>query len=384
MRTKKLAAGAAVVVTLGLSAALAATLTSAAPSTSTASPAGTIIGNRGTVAAAATPAVIAMAQPATAAALAVRHQVLGGVNISGGEFGTVPGRLGYQYAYPTTAEIDWFHARGAKIVRVPFRWERLQPALYGPLAAADRAALKAVTSYATAKGMVVVLDMHDYARRRPTLAAPAKALVGAADLTASALSNAWTRIGEDYRDDPNVWFGLMNEPYGIAAADWWRSAQQVVDDLRGQRFTNKLLVPGVSWTGAHSWIKSGNAAQAERFTDPGQNFAFEVHQYLDKDSSGTNAACTPGSARRVDAVIAWAELRKVKLFFGEIAGSAEAGCQTEYPAMLRKLNASGAVVGWTAWGAGRWWNASYPYLLGPVNKTEPSAHMLLVQANWPG
>lgn len=309
-------------------------------------------------------------------------RVLAGVNIAGGEFGKVPGRLNHQYIYPSLAEIDFYKALGFKLLRIPFRWERLQPELYGPLATADRAALREITEYATSKGLVVVLDMHDYARRRATPGAAKTSIIGTADVPESALADAWTKIVEDYRYNSNVWLGLMNEPNGVGASDWWRTVQQLVNDLRSQHVTNKLLVPGVSWTGAHSWLKSGNADQATRFKDPGNNFAFEVHQYLDKDSSGTRATCWSGSAQRVDNVLSWAKQSKVKLFFGEIAAGPDAVCQTEYGSMLQKLNTSPAVVGWAAWGAGRWWAESYMFRLAPLNgATTP--HMEMLRNNLP-
>ena len=317
------------------------------------------------------------AAPLTAATPARR--LLTGVNVSGAEFGSVPGRLNQDYVYPNAAELDYYAASGARIVRIPFRWERLQPALYGPLAMTDRVALKSVVRNARARGLVVVLDMHDYARRRPHGQAKVNAAVGTVDVGASALTDAWTKLAADYRDDPDVWLGLMNEPSGIAVAEWWRVAQQLVIDLRGQRVTNKLLVPGGGWTGAHSWFSSGNAAQAARFTDPGRNFAFELHQYLDKDSSGTQGTCTAGSAKRVDAALSWAEQLSVPLFFGEIAAGASATCETEYDAVLQKLNASPAVIGWTAWGGGRWWNTSYMFRLAPVSGGAATPHMQMIQ-----
>ncbi|KKI20373.1 glycoside hydrolase family 5 protein [Sphingomonas sp. Ag1] len=311
-----------------------------------------------------------------------KTRVLAGVNIAGGEFGKVPGRMNHQYIYPSLAEIDYYEASGLKLLRIPFRWERLQPDLYGPLAPADRAELRKITEYATSKGMVVVLDMHDYARRRARPGAETTSIIGTADVPASALADAWTKIVEDYRHSSNVWLGLMNEPNGVGASDWWRTVQQLVNDLRSQHVTNKLLVPGVSWTGAHSWLKSGNADQAARFKDPGNNFAFEVHQYLDKDSSGTKGTCWSGSAQRVDNVLSWAKQSNVKLFFGEIAAGPDAVCQTEYGSMLKKLNTSPAVVGWAAWGAGRWWAESYMFRLAPLNgATTP--HMAMLRNNLP-
>jgi endoglucanase len=375
--------------TAALAAAASTTVTSSSTSTAVASPivVVTAVASPTTVAAAvaaprataAVAAVAAVAAPVTAPS----RGPLAGVNISGGEFGAVPGRMNYQYIYPSNAEIDYFYANGMRMLRIPFRWERLQPTLFGPLSVADRAALKAATTYATSKGMTVVLDMHDYAARHAATGAASNTLVGTAAIPETALANAWTQIAGDYKDNPKVWLGLMNEPSGIAAASWWAVAQQLVKDLRAQKIPNKVMVPGASWTGAWSWISSGNAALAEKFTDPSNNFAFEVHQYLDKDSSGTNAACTAGSASRVDAVLNWAQTKKVQLFFGEIAGSADAQCQIEYPAMLKKLNANSTVLGWTAWGAGKWWVSSYAFRLAPITGTTPTAHMTMLINNLP-
>ncbi|MFC6774139.1 hypothetical protein [Methylobacterium gregans] len=66
--------------------------------------------------------------PARAAAPAC----LRGVNLSGPEFGTVPGRYGTDYAYPSAQTIARFGALGLTGVRLPVRWERLQPRLGEP------------------------------------------------------------------------------------------------------------------------------------------------------------------------------------------------------------------------------------------------------------
>jgi endoglucanase len=301
------------------------------------------------------------------------------VNISGGEFGSGTPRYGYTYAYPTRADIDYFAASGVEIIRIPFKWERLQPVIYGPLSAVDRAALKAATTYAVQKGLTVVLDMHNYdARNLPT----GSALVGSALLSESALADAWVKIADDYRTQPKVWLGLMNEPNKQAPSAWWRTAQQLTADLRGQRIPNKLIVSGNKWSGAHSWTSSGNAAAAENLVDPDNNSALDVHQYLDADSSGTSAVCKAGSAARVDATLAWAATKNARLFFGEIGAIGDPQCAIEYPAMLAKLNSSAAVVGWTAWGGGKCWNDAYMVKLSPVaGATTP--HMKMVLAALP-
>ncbi len=311
-----------------------------------------------------------------------RHSVLAGVNLAGGEFGKVPGRIYYDYSYPGASEIDYYVARGFKVIRIPFRWERLQPDLYGALSTGDQTALRSAVTYARSKGLVVVLDMHDYARRRATSSATVNSMVGSTLVTESALADAWRRISVDYQSDKNVWFGLMNEPNGLGADDWWRTVQQLVVDLRGQHITNKFLIPGNSWTGAHSWIKSGNAALADKFFDPQNNFAFELHQYLDSSSAGTSPTCSVGAGNRVDAALEWAEARKVSVFFGEIGAGPNTQCAVEYGAMLQKINASRAVLGWTAWGGGKWWNTNYMFRLAPI-ADQPTFHMTMLQQNMP-
>src|SRR4051812_38842565 len=59
---------------------------------------------------------------------------LRGVSLSGAEFAgsVIPGTYGSDYTYPTHDEVDYFVAKGMTILRIPFLWERLQPALSGP------------------------------------------------------------------------------------------------------------------------------------------------------------------------------------------------------------------------------------------------------------
>ena len=67
---------------------------------------------------------------------------------------------------------------------------------------------------------------------------------------------------------------------------------------------NMILVPGNGFTGAHSWFDDWygepNASAMTRIVDPIRNVAFEVHQYLDGNSSGQSPAIvspTIGSER---------------------------------------------------------------------------------------
>ena len=72
-------------------------------------------------------------------------------------------------------------------------------------------------------------------------------------------------------------------------------AQSVTNAIRAIGARNRILVPGTDYSGAHSWVTSGNAAQMATFLDPANNFAFDVHQYLDADSSGKEGTCVVGA-----------------------------------------------------------------------------------------
>ena len=69
-----------------------------------------------------------------------------GVNLCGAEFGEthLPGVHGVDYTYNSEASFRYFASRGLGLLRLPLRWERLQPALGGPLDAVDQALTAAV------------------------------------------------------------------------------------------------------------------------------------------------------------------------------------------------------------------------------------------------
>src|ERR1700737_2165573 len=58
-----------------------------------------------------------------------------GVNIAGAEFGNnnLPGLLGRDYTFNSENTFRYFGEKGLGLMRIPVQWERLQPALHGPL-----------------------------------------------------------------------------------------------------------------------------------------------------------------------------------------------------------------------------------------------------------
>merc|ERR1712137_554253 len=134
-------------------------------------------------------------------------------------------------------------------------------------------------------------------------------------------------------EQPNVVFAMMNEPNSMPTQLWANTAQAAMLAIRATGANQLVLVPGNGWTGAHSWLESwydtsddslSNAAAFENFSDPADNFAFEMHQYLDSDASGSKEVCVSDTAG-VDALSGatdWLESHGFRGFIGEFAGGA--------------------------------------------------------------
>jgi endoglucanase len=132
-------------------------------------------------------------------------------------------------------------------------------------------------------------------------------------------------------------------------------------------------VPGNGWSGAHSWYDSWygtpNAVEMLNIVDPAGNHAFEVHQYMDGDSSGTSDQCispTIGS-ERLAAFTGWLREHGQRGFLGEFAGGRNDTCYAALDDMLAYINQNSDVwLGWTYWAAGPWWG-DYQFTLEPVD-----------------
>jgi endoglucanase len=300
-----------------------------------------------------------------------------GVNLSGAEFGEsqLPGTYGSSYTYPTPAEIDYYRAVGMNVVRIPFRWERLQRSLYAGLDATEFSRLSYIVGYATSHGVSVLIDPHNYARYNGNL-------IGSAAVPHAAFADFWSRVAQQFVGNPRVLFGLMNEPHDMPTEQWLAAANAAIAAIRAAGASNLILVPGNAWTGAHSWSDSWygtpNATVMRGVVDPGHNFAFEAHQYLDADASGTSAqvvSTTIGSQRLAN-FTAWLRSNGYRGFLGEfaVAGSAiGAGIGDEALGdMLQYMdNNSDVWLGWSWWAGGPWWG-EYMFTLEPQNLGQAS------------
>jgi endoglucanase len=295
-----------------------------------------------------------------------------GVNLAGAEFNgkKLPGIHDQDYCYPKTASLEYFQSRGVNVIRLPFLWERLQPELYGEFQADEWRRLDDFLRAALERGMVVILDPHNYARYRGSL-------IGSKSVPIAAFEDFWRRLATAYADQERVWFGLMNEPHGIDATDWVIDANAAIAAIRATGAANRILVPGVAWSGAHSWSAAwygtSNATALLAVVDPADNWAIEVHQYLDGNSSGSGpeVAAADVGVKRLATFTAWCRAHQRQAFLGEFAVAAnDDPAWPGYPAleaMLQQMEQDRDVwLGYTWWAAGPWWG-EYLFTLEPKN-----------------
>ncbi len=291
-----------------------------------------------------------------------------GVNLAGADFGenNLPGTYNGNYTYPTHGEVDYFTGKGMNTFRLPFRWERLQRSLNADFDAAEAARIDDFVNYATGKGAFVLLDPHNYARYYGTI-------IGQGNVPASAFADFWTKLANRYKNNPKVIFGLINEPHDMATELWRDDANAAIAVIRAAGATNLILVPGNGYTGAASWLLNWygtpNGTVMLTINDPLNNFAFDVHQYLDNDSSGTSETCisTTIGAERLAAFTNWLKQNNRRGFLGEFAGGRNSTCYAALGNMLNYIDANSDVwLGWTYWAAGPWWG-EYIFTLEPTN-----------------
>ncbi len=202
-----------------------------------------------------------------------------GVSLCGAEFGEsdLPGIYGRHYTYPPAQHLDYYKSHDIRLVRLPFRWERLQRALFDPLDLTELARIDAFIAECRQRGMQVILDPHNYARYNGKL-------IGSPEVPNEAFADFWSRVAEHYRDETAIYaYGLVNEPHDTKGL-WPAAAQAGVDGVRRQDRKHFILVPGDNWSSAKDWRKWNENLS---INDPGDRMVYEAHLYFDPDSKGT-------------------------------------------------------------------------------------------------
>ncbi|KAK6541919.1 hypothetical protein TWF694_007695 [Orbilia ellipsospora] len=298
-----------------------------------------------------------------------------GVNEAGAEFGTaIPGTLGKDFTWPTFDSVDYFLDKGFNAFRIPIMLERAAP----PSAGLDDpstydqvylSGLYQIVSYITSKGAKAIIDVHNFGRYNGDILTD----VSGFGIFWHALS-AWTAFSE------NVVFDLMNEFHDMDNGLVFQLNQAGLSAIRGNNLTNLILVEGNSWSGAWTW--TDNNDMLKYLTDFGNNMAYEMHQYLDSDGSGTSDQCVSPTigAERVQSAIQWCEDNNVQCFLGEYAGGDNDDCIAAVSGMLCAIKSSPNWIGATWWAAGPWWPADTFSSIEPPNGLAVNDYVPLLQS----
>jgi hypothetical protein len=226
------------------------------------------------------------------------------VNLAGAEFGTPApldsysttfsntrrGVVGTTYAYPTADDFAYLASRGITMVRLPFRWERIQPVLNGALDVDELSRLTTTVAAARTAGIGVILDVHNYGAYWQSDAYGTgwrKPLSTSGYLRVDAFVDLWLRLSAVFTGTPGVVaYDLMNEPVGMpgGAATWETASQAVVSALRAHGDTTQIMVAGYNWAGPASFPVQH--PHGPWIHDPVNRTFYEAHQYFDCDGSG--------------------------------------------------------------------------------------------------
>ncbi len=295
---------------------------------------------------------------ATPPATSTGHLDLVGVNLSGQEQLTLPD------VYPSDGEIQYYASKGLNIIRLPIAWERLQPTLGGPLSASELSQVARVVSYANSLGMAVDLDLHNYGNYNGQP-------ISSAAVPISDFVNVWGQLATQFAGS-NVLFGLMNEP-SLPASTWLTAQNSAIGAIRAAGATTQtILVSGIDYDTASTWISSGNAATfGNSIVDPDNNYAFEVHQYFDSDGSGVGGDTVSATIGEQDlaAITEWANQNNARLFLGEFGSNSDSTALANLQNTLSYMAANSHVwLGGTEWEASTLYN--YYFNVAPVDAVD--------------
>jgi len=281
-----------------------------------------------------------------------------GVNLSGAEFGSGVGRYGYDYTYPQAVDLDYYQSKGVELIRLPFKWERMQTTPGGALNTAELGHMKEFLTAAEAHGMKVIIDLHNYGRFGDKL-------LGSAGLPNAVFADFWGKLAQELKGFGAVaGYDLMNEPHDLTggSATWNAAAQAAVDAIRKVDMAHDIYVEGYGWATASQWAKN-NAGL--KIADPADKIVYQAHLYFDANNSGTykgsydaEGANALTGVQRLQPFFDWLKANNARGFVGEFnVPDNDPRWLTVLDNAMQAMQANG--VSGTLWGGGSTWRDDY-------------------------
>lgn len=119
----------------------------------------------------------------------------------------------------------------------------------------------------TSQGAVVIFDAHDRIG----------GYYEGADF--EILKDYWRDMAQQFKDNPNVWFNLQNEPGNATAnsAQWVQYHREIIDIIRAEGAENMIIVDGEAW--GQDYQTQTIANHAQNIMSGNENVMFSIHIY---------------------------------------------------------------------------------------------------------
>ena len=318
-----------------------------------------------------------------------------GVNLSSADLGggSLPGCYGSAYTYPKKEEFDYYQKMNLKLIRLPFLWERVQWDAKAALNEIEITRIKIVLHLAKDRGMLVILDVHNYGRYYGDAIETEEDRSNFADL--------WFKLATTFKPYASViyGYGLCNEPHDLPGNErgWVLAAQEAITAIRVVDQQTSILVGGYNWSGAWHWPADNPTIHT--LIDPNNNLIFEAHLYCDVNNTGQyllsyneqaqlegeNKATPMIGINRLQPFADWLKLHSFRGFLGEFNVPRNLETNSVDPQWMVVLNnllqamLVNKIPG-TAWASGPWYQN---YILG-LNPRPPKRELALADEEpWP-
>jgi endoglucanase len=262
---------------------------------------------------------------------------IAGINIAGFDFGCeTDGTCNLLDTYPPLLGLGGPDGAGQmshfvrddhlNIFRLPVAWQYLvNNNLGGTLDTVNSANYDQLVQACLATGASCIIDIHNYARWNGQI-------IGQGGPTNTQFASLWSQLATKYKNAANVIFGVMNEPHDLDINAWATTVQDAVTAIRSAgAMSQMILLPGTEYTSVGDFVSDGSGPALSTVTNPDgstTNLVFDVHKYLDSDSSGTHAECVTNNIDGAFAPLAtWLRSNNRLALNTETGGGNTASCE---------------------------------------------------------
>ena len=184
--------------------------------------------------------------------------------------------------------------------------------------------------------------------------------------TTAQFGQFWGELAGRFKSNPNVIFGLMNEPHDMSTQLIVQNNQAAINAIRAAGANQLIIAPGNGYTGGHSWNQSTCATcdpssdWLYQLTDSANNLAIDIHEYLDVDFSGSHSDCSQPAPPNLAGLTSWLQQHNLKAMITEFGGDNVTDCTTDLEGIINYMAQNPEYIGWSAWAAGPFWGTNSP------------------------